>query len=69
LPHRAKHGPYFRRGTFVDITNAEPDDAEAIHLIKSGPRAVRGTLQLPPAEKRRRWLREISEGTHVLGAR
>ena len=49
MPPRAKLGPYSRRGTFVDITirHAEPDGAEPIHRVLSGPRAVRGTLQLP----------------------
>jgi hypothetical protein len=62
-------GPYSRRGTFVDITirHAEPDDAEAIHRIMGGPRAVQGTLQLPlqAAESWRKWLSETPEGAHV----
>jgi hypothetical protein len=59
-------GPYSRRGTFVDITirHAEPDDAEAMHRIMSGPHAVRSALQLPlqAAERRRKWLSETPEG-------
>jgi len=31
----------------ITIRHAEPDDAEALHRIYSGPLAVRGTLQLP----------------------
>ncbi len=31
----------------ITVRHAEPDDAEAIHRILSGPRAMAGTLQLP----------------------
>lgn len=33
--------------TEITVRSAEPCDAEALHRIYSGPRAVRGTLQLP----------------------
>ncbi len=54
----------------ITIRHTEPADAEAIHRVLSGPRAVRGTLQLPlqSAEKRRKWLSEMPEGSHSLVA-
>ncbi len=54
----------------ITIRHAEPDDAEAIHRILSGPRAMEGTLQLPlqSVEKRRQWLSEMPEDSHLLVA-
>src|SRR5918996_5073427 len=31
----------------VSVRHAEPDDAQAIHRILSGPQAIAGTMQLP----------------------
>jgi putative acetyltransferase len=54
----------------VSVRHAEPHDAEALHRILSGPRAIEGTLQLPlqSVEKRREWLSEMPEGFHHLVA-
>jgi putative acetyltransferase len=57
----------------VDITirHAEPDDAEAIHRILSGPRATAGTLQLPLQSVegvRKRFFSETPEGLYHLVA-
>ena len=54
----------------VTIRHAEVDDAEAIHRILSGPRAIEGTLQVPlqSLEKRREWLSGMPEGFHHLVA-
>jgi putative acetyltransferase len=54
----------------ISIRHAEPDDAEAIHRILSGPRATAGTLQLPlqsVEDVRRRFL-ESPEGLYHLVA-
>src|SRR4051794_25662720 len=44
--------------TEIQIRATEPGDADALHDIFSGPRAVAGTLQLPwvSVEARRPWL-------------
>ena len=50
--------------------HAEPSDAEALHRIFSGPRAIAGTLQLPLrlVEEVRRRYSGLPEGTHNLVA-
>jgi L-phenylalanine/L-methionine N-acetyltransferase len=35
----------------IVVRSAEPDDADALHRIYSGPLAIRGTLQLPFASR------------------
>jgi L-phenylalanine/L-methionine N-acetyltransferase len=55
----------------VSIRHAEPDDAEAIHQILSGPRATAGTLQLPLQSVegvRKRFFSETHEGLYDLVA-
>ena len=54
----------------VSVRHAEPHDAEALHRILSGPKAIEGKLQLPlqSVEKRREWLSEMPEGIHHLVA-
>ena len=51
----------------VSVRHAEPHDAEALHRILSGPKAIEGKLQLPlqSVEKRREWLSEMPEGIHI----
>ena len=55
----------------VSIRHAEPDDAEAIHQILSGPRSTAGTLQLPLQSVegvRKRFFSETPEGLYQLVA-
>jgi len=55
----------------VSIRHAEPDDAEAIHQILSGPRTTAGTLQLPLQSiegVRKRFFSETHEGLYDLVA-
>jgi putative acetyltransferase len=54
----------------ISVRHAEPNDAEAIHRILSGPRATSGTLQLPlqSVEVVRRRFLEIPEGLYHLVA-
>jgi L-phenylalanine/L-methionine N-acetyltransferase len=55
----------------VSIRHAEPDDAQAIHWILSGPRATAGTMQLPlqsVADVRKRFSPETPEGYYDLVA-
>lgn len=54
----------------ITIRAAEPTDYEALHQIFSGPKVIRGTLQLPfpSAEMWRKRLTETSEGTFRLVA-
>jgi putative acetyltransferase len=54
----------------ITVRHVEPDDYEALHMIFSGPRAIRGTLQLPmpPAEAWRRRLSEPPDDLHSLAA-
>ena len=54
----------------VSVRHAEPDDAEAIHRILSGPRATAGTLQLPlqSVESVRKRFLESPEGLYHLVA-
>jgi putative acetyltransferase len=54
----------------VSVRHAEPDDAEAIHRILSGPRATAGTLQLPlqSLENVRKRFLESPEGLYHLVA-
>lgn len=56
------------KGRPVIVRCAEPEDFEALYRIFSGPKAVRGTLQLPFPSKEawRRRLAEPSEGTYSL---
>jgi L-phenylalanine/L-methionine N-acetyltransferase len=52
------------------IRHAEPDDADAIHRIMSGPKATAGTLQLPlqSVEYVRKRFSESPEGLYHLVA-
>jgi L-phenylalanine/L-methionine N-acetyltransferase len=55
----------------VSVRHAEPDDAEAIHWILSGPRATAGTMQLPLQSVegvRTRFFSETREGLYHLVA-
>jgi len=54
----------------VTIRRAEPGDAEAITEIYKGPKAIRGTLQLPhpSVESRRKKITEAPEGVFLLVA-
>jgi putative acetyltransferase len=54
----------------ITVRHVEPDDYEALHKIFGGPRAVRGTLQLPmqPTEAWRRRLSEPPDNLHSLVA-
>ncbi len=54
----------------ITIRRAEPSDYEAVHKIFSGPKAVRGTLQIPfpSAEMWRKRLAEPPEGLYFLVA-
>jgi putative acetyltransferase len=55
----------------VSVRHAEPDDAEAIHRILSGPRATAGTMQLPLQSVegvRTRFFSETREGLYHLVA-
>jgi len=55
----------------VNVRHAEPDDAEAIHRILSGPRATAGTLQMPLQSVegiRTRFFSETREGLYHLVA-
>ncbi|MDQ5827260.1 MAG: GNAT family N-acetyltransferase [Chloroflexota bacterium] len=54
----------------VNVRHAEPDDAEAIHRVLSGPRATAGTLQLPlqSLDAVRRRFSESPEGLFHLVA-
>jgi L-phenylalanine/L-methionine N-acetyltransferase len=55
----------------VSVRHAEPDDAEAIHRILSGPRATAGTMQLPLESLegvRTRFFSETREGLYHLVA-
>jgi putative acetyltransferase len=54
----------------VQVRAAEPSDAEALHRIFSGPKAISGTLQLPypTVELWRKRLSEVPEGSHQLVA-
>jgi L-phenylalanine/L-methionine N-acetyltransferase len=55
----------------VSVRHAEPDDAQAIHRILSGPRAIAGTMQLPLQSiegLRKRFFSETHEGLyHLVG--
>jgi putative acetyltransferase len=55
----------------VSVRHAEPDDAQAIHRIVSGPRAIAGTIQLPLQSiegLRKRFFSERREGLyHLVG--
>jgi L-phenylalanine/L-methionine N-acetyltransferase len=55
----------------VSVRHAEPDDAQAIHRILSGPRAIAGTMQLPLQSiegLRKRFFSETREGLyHLVG--
>ena len=52
------------------VRHAEPQDAEAVHRILSGPRATAGTLQLPlqSVESVRKRFSETPEGLYHLVA-
>ena len=55
----------------VSVRHAEPDDAQAVHRILSGPRATAGTMQLPLLSVegvRKRFLSESHEGFYHLVA-
>lgn len=54
----------------ITIRHAEPDDYRAIQAIHAGPKAIRGTLQIPfpPAERWRKRLAEAQEGGYFLVA-
>lgn len=54
----------------ITVRHAEPDDAAALQRIMSGPRAVRGTLQLPypSLESWRKRLAAPAEGFYALVA-
>src|SRR5687768_3828956 len=55
----------------VSVRHAEPDDAEEIHRILSGPRATAGTMQLPLQSLegvRKRFFSEPCEGLYHLVA-
>jgi putative acetyltransferase len=55
----------------VSVRHAEPDDAEAIHQILSGPRATAGTMQLPLQSVegvRKRFFSGTREGLYHLVA-
>jgi L-phenylalanine/L-methionine N-acetyltransferase len=55
----------------ITVRHAEPDDAEAIHRILSGPRAMAGTMQLPlqsVEDVRKRFFSETREGLYHLVA-
>jgi putative acetyltransferase len=54
----------------ITVRHAEPDDAEAIHRILSGPWATAGTLQLPlqSLEGVRKRFSETPEGLYHLVA-
>src|SRR5215217_3416322 len=55
----------------VSVRHAEPDDAQAVHRILSGPRATAGTMQLPLQSVegvRKRFLSESHEGFYHLVA-
>jgi L-phenylalanine/L-methionine N-acetyltransferase len=54
----------------IVVRRAEPRDAEAIHAIFSGPKAIAGTLQLPypSMEAWRKRLVEFPAGDHLLVA-
>jgi len=54
----------------IVIRHVEPDDYEALHRIFSGPKVIRGTLQLPfpSAERWRKRLADPPEGLYSLVA-
>src|SRR3712207_8406101 len=55
----------------VSVRHAEPDNAQAVHRILSGPRATAGTLQLPLQSVeavRKRFFTETREGLYHLVA-
>jgi putative acetyltransferase len=55
----------------ITVRHAEPDDAETIHRILSGPRAMAGTMQLPlqsVEDVRKRFFSETREGLYHLVA-
>ena len=55
----------------VSVRHAEPDDAQAVHRILSGPRATAGTMQLPlqsVEDVRKRFFSETREGFYHLVA-
>ena len=55
----------------VSVRYAEPDDAQAIYRMLSGPRATAGTLQLPLQSVegvRKRFFSETREGLYHLVA-
>jgi putative acetyltransferase len=59
-----------RPATPFTIRHAEPGDFEAVHKIFQGPKAMRGTLQLPfpRAESWRKRLAEPGDGNYFLVA-
>ena len=55
----------------VSVRHAEPEDAQAVHHILSGPRATAGTMQLPlqsVEDVRKRFFSETREGLYHLVA-
>src|ERR687898_477456 len=55
----------------VSVRHAEPDDAQAVHSILSGPRATAGTMQLPLQsieDVRKRFFSETREDLYHLVA-
>ena len=49
------------RGWPVIVRRAEPGDHEALQRIFSGPRAIAGTLQLPPFPSAEMWRKRLTE--------